>query len=50
MGLLTNRVDNKFEKSNLINEHALNRDPVPLIMSMRKRIEMDERRSDANSC
>ena len=30
MGLLTDRIDNKLEKSNLINEHALNRAPVPL--------------------
>ena len=30
MGLLTYRIDNKLEKSNLINEHALNRVPVPL--------------------
>ena len=25
MGLLTDRINNKLEKSNLINEHALNR-------------------------
>ena len=31
MGLLTDRVNNKMEESNLINEHALNREPVPLI-------------------
>ena len=30
MGLLTNRINNKLENSNLINEHALNREPVPL--------------------
>ena len=30
VGLLTNRINNKLEKSNLINEHALNREPVPL--------------------
>ena len=30
MGLLTNRINNKLEKSNLINGHALNREPVPL--------------------
>ena len=29
MGLLTNRIDNKLAKSNLINEHALIREPVP---------------------
>ena len=29
--LLTDRINNKKEKSNLINEHALNREPVPLI-------------------
>ena len=30
VGLLTDRIDNKLERSNLINEHALNRVPVPL--------------------
>ena len=30
MGLLTDRINNKLEKSNLINEHALNREHVPL--------------------
>ena len=30
MGLLTDRINNKLEKSNLIYEHALNREPVPL--------------------
>ena len=30
MGLLTDRINNKLEKRNLINEHALNREPVPL--------------------
>ena len=28
--LLTDRINNKLEKSNLINEHALNREPVSL--------------------
>ena len=28
--LLTDRINNKLEKNNLINEHALNREPVPL--------------------
>ena len=28
-GLLTDRINNKLEKGNLINEHALNREPVP---------------------
>ena len=28
--LLTDRIDDKLEKSNLINEHALIREPVPL--------------------
>ena len=27
---LTDRINNKLEKSNLINEHALNCEPVPL--------------------
>ena len=31
LGLLTNRVKNELEKSNLINEHVLNHEPVPLI-------------------
>ena len=30
MGLLTDRINNKLEKCNLINEHALNRELVPL--------------------
>ena len=30
VGLLTDRINNKLEKSNLINEHALNREPVPI--------------------
>ena len=30
MGLLTDRINIKLERSNLINEHALNREPVPL--------------------
>ena len=30
VGLLTDRINNALEKSNLINEHALNREPVPL--------------------
>ena len=30
VGLLTDRINNKLEKSNLINEHAINREPVPL--------------------
>ena len=29
MGLLTDRINNKLEKYNLINEHALNPEPVP---------------------
>ena len=28
VGLLTDRIENKLEKSNLINEFALNREPV----------------------
>ena len=41
VGLLTDRINNKLEKSNLINEHAVNREPVPLkskpiLISMRK--------------
>ena len=30
VGLLTDRISNKMEKRNLINEHVLNREPVPL--------------------
>ena len=30
VGLLTDTINNKLEKSNLINEHALNCEPVPL--------------------
>ena len=30
MGLLTDRINNKLERSNLIDEHPLNREPVPL--------------------
>ena len=33
MRFLTDRINNKLEKSNVINEHALNREPVPLIVS-----------------
>ena len=28
MYIIIDRIDNKLEKSNLINEHALNREPV----------------------
>lgn len=31
MGLLTDRISNKLRKSNVISEHALVREPVPLI-------------------
>ena len=30
MGLLIDRINNKLENSNVINEHALSREPVPL--------------------
>ena len=30
VGLLTDRINNKLDRSNLINEHTLNREPVPL--------------------
>ena len=33
MGLLNDRINNKLEKCNLIDEHALNREPVPLTVS-----------------
>ena len=33
VGLLNDRINNKLEKSNLIDEHALNREPVPLKVS-----------------
>ena len=31
VGLLTDRINNELEKSNLINEHAPNREPVTLM-------------------
>ena len=34
VGLLTDRSDNKLKRSNLINEHALNREPLPFILSV----------------
>ena len=30
MGLVTHRINDKLENSKLINEHTLNREPVPL--------------------
>ena len=33
VGLWTDRINNKLEKSNLINEHAFNREPVLLIQT-----------------
>ena len=30
VGLLTDRINNKLEKSNLMYKHALHREPVPL--------------------
>ena len=30
VGLLTDKINNKLKKSDWINEHALNREPVPL--------------------
>ena len=30
--LLTDRINNNLEKSNLINEHVLNREPDPLTL------------------
>ena len=33
MGILADRTNNKLEKSNLINEDVLNREPVPLIVT-----------------
>ena len=35
MGLLTNRINNKLEKSNLVNGHAPNREPVALKLKTR---------------
>ena len=37
VGLLTDRINNTLEKRNLINEHALNREPVPLSMELHAR-------------
>ena len=36
VGLLTDIINNRLEKRNLINEHALNREPVPLSGSVKK--------------
>ena len=33
VGLLTDRLNNELEKSNLINEHVLEREPDPLRIS-----------------
>ena len=33
MGLSNDRINNKLEKCNLIDEHGLNREPVPLKVS-----------------
>ena len=38
MGLSTDRINNKLEKSNLINEHTLNCEPVPLSISLNIRL------------
>ena len=38
--LLTDRINNTLEKSNLINEHALNREPVPLIVPILSKIQL----------
>ena len=35
VGLLTDRINDKLEKSNLIKEHALNREPVPLSLPLK---------------
>ena len=45
MGLLTDRINNKLTRSNLINEHALNREPVPLRAS-----EVIRRREGGKLC
>ena len=34
VGLLTDRINNKLEESNLINKHAFNREPVPVILTV----------------
>ena len=39
VGLVTDRVNNKLEKSNLINELALNRGHVPLINNLLCRLQ-----------
>ena len=35
VGLLTDRINNKLEKCNLINEHSLNPEPVPFNLEIR---------------
>ena len=38
--LLTGRINNTLEKSNLINEHALNREPESLIVPILSKIQL----------
>ena len=45
MGLLTNRINNKLENSNLINEHVLNREPVPLTANYSCRSQISQVRT-----
>ena len=35
---LTDRINNKLEKSKLINEQALNREPVPLFWALKNKL------------
>ena len=41
--LLTERIKNKFEKSILINEHALNREPVPYIREIFEKFSKEKK-------
>ena len=45
MGLLTDRINNKVEKTNLINKHELNREPVPFHCPADWLAQLGERRS-----
>ena len=45
MGLLTDRINNKLEKTNVIYKHALNREPVPIPCPADLLAQLGERRS-----
>ena len=45
MGLLTDRINNKMKKTNLINKQVLNREPVPFPCPADRLAQLGERRS-----